>query len=410
MLKVVFDLNSLSKVLIFEEKITGLTRVINELSMALLAIDKHNYDVFLQLSSFKYPQASVYLDNIFGELGYPDKIILSSKVGSAFYKVIVTNNLPLYKGQLLGKFISLFEKKNEIPDIFHSPFYPFPSKFQNNKTVHLITIHDVIALTRPEFFTEISQKKFLSLFEEISKSADHFISVSEHTKNEFCEFYNVSPKRITTVPLAASTVLFSPEDNLSIIQAVKNRYRIPEGEYILSVATLEPRKNIAGLIKAFYELLQDTQRKDLYLVLSGKVGWKMDKIITNLNINNLLKKYIIFTGHVDDNDLRALYSGALFFAYPSFIEGFGLPPLEAMQCGTPVISSNVSSIPEVVGDAGILIDPHSGDDLCHAMWQLLNNDKLRSNLASKGLERSKNFSWDKTAKMTLDLYRYLANS
>ena len=187
--------------------------------------------------------------------------------------------------------------------------------------------------------------------------------------------------------------------------------RIPAGRYVLSVCTLEPRKNLAHLIRCFAQLIQQERLPDLHLVLVGNLGWKYESIFAELTAAEGVRERIIITGYVADEDMAALYSGSLFFAYPSLYEGFGLPPLEAMQCGVPVITSNTSSLPEVVGDAGIMVSPQDGDALCQAMLRLVirHGNLRKAALAEKSLKQAAQFSWAKCAEQTLNAYEAAVN-
>jgi len=170
---------------------------------------------------------------------------------------------------------------------------------------------------------------------------------------------------------------------------------------------LEKRKNIPTLIKAFYE--SKRRRTNHKLVIVGKKGWKYDDIFETIDALNL-KNEVIFTGYVPKEDLVKFYNTADLFVYPSVYEGFGLPPLEAMACGCPVITSNISSLPEVVGNAGITVNPYDVEELVEAMYRVLNDEDLRKELSKKGLERSKLFSWRKTAEETWKVYEEVFNN
>jgi glycosyltransferase involved in cell wall biosynthesis len=220
----------------------------------------------------------------------------------------------------------------------------------------------------------------------------------------------VEPERITVAPLAASPDIFARETDARHIQTVRSRYGIPAGEYILTVNTLEPRKNLAHAIRSFVELVEASHAKDLSFVLVGNSGWKDEEILAQLSQSRVARDRVVVTGFVPDADLAALYSGGLFFVYPSLYEGFGLPPLEAMQCGLPVIASNTSSLPEVVGNAGLLIDPRDPTELTQAMSRLLEDTSLRATLQQRALERARQFSWERTADTTIAAYRAAAEA
>jgi glycosyltransferase involved in cell wall biosynthesis len=215
--------------------------------------------------------------------------------------------------------------------------------------------------------------------------------------------YQVSPERISVIPLSAGAH-FRPIVNQEELQRVRQTYGI-KGEYMLSVGAIQPRKNLGRLIAAYARLRRAKPEVKLpKLVLAGKCGWLYNE--TFRAIKELeLSEAVIVTGYVPENDLPALYSGALCFIYPSYFEGFGLPPLEAMQCGVPVIAGDRTSLPEVVGDAGILIDPYDVDALAAALEKVVSDSNLRSELSVKGLARAKLFEWRETARQTLAVYR-----
>ena len=184
----------------------------------------------------------------------------------------------------------------------------------------------------------------------------------------------------------------------------RSRYDLPDAPYVLSVATLEPRKNLAHLIECFTRVARDDGHGDLQLVLIGGEGWMMESIHAAHGASPLRDR-IHFTGYVADEDLSALYSGARAFAYVSYYEGFGLPVLEAMQCGVPVIASTRAALPEVVGDAGLLVDPTDADALCQALVTLHRDAGVRRQLSERGASRVARYSWDRCAEAHVDVYR-----
>jgi glycosyltransferase involved in cell wall biosynthesis len=215
----------------------------------------------------------------------------------------------------------------------------------------------------------------------------------------------VLPEQVRTILLAADQ-RFSPCFDRNKIESILNKYSIPVNiPYIFSVAALDIRKNFDHVMNCFsqYLLSQHGIETNCRLVLTGVSGWldrKFKKFFSRLP--EKVKEKIIFTGYVDDEDLPFLYSGAACFCYMSIYEGFGLPPLEAMQCGTPVITSNTSSLPEVVGDAGIMLDPHDVEGLVDAFNRVLNNETLRKSMTAKGLEQAGKFSWDQCVEIILE--------
>jgi len=226
------------------------------------------------------------------------------------------------------------------------------------------------------------------------------------TRNDLFTFMPfLDPEKVSVIHLAAGEHFYRCNDANQINQ-VKRKYNIPlEGEYLLALSTLQPRKNFELIIRSFVEMLKAERIKDLSLVLVGADGWDYGRIYKEIEVAGEYIDKIIVTGYVPDEDLAPLYSGAMAFLYPSLYEGFGLPPLEAMQCGTPVITSNNSSLPEVVGDAAITINPRDGEALCQAMLNLYNSTELRLKLSVASIERAKYFNWDKTTRETVAAYR-----
>lgn len=309
-------------------------------------------------------------------------------------KVIESNSFPLISSRNL-----------EQADIFHSPFYPIPEQLKQVKNKNtFLTVYDLIPIMFPQFF-EFSEDHLLNKILESLDSESWAICISNSTKNDLCnKLPKIDPSRVFVTPLAASES-FYPCNDSERISLVRKKYNIPDLPYILSLSTLEPRKNIDQTIRCFANLSQQENIEDLYLVLVGTKGWDYNKIFEEISNNSFLKDRIIVTGYVADEDLAALYSGAIAFVYPSFYEGFGLPPLEAMQCGVPVITSNTSSLPEVVGNAGIMVSPTDADALCQSILEVYNKPSLQKNMAMKSREQAKKFSWEKCTQQTIDAYK-----
>lgn len=286
-----------------------------------------------------------------------------------------------------------FIKKNDY-DIFYSPYHPIPQEIQSRKDiVCFTTIHDLIPIKYPEYF-KIDKRKFFDAILKNPKENHFFFALSEATKKDIYHYYSVDPDKIIVTPSAVQEGLFYPVKELDALQKVQKKHQIKR-PYILSVATIEPRKNIKSLVKAYASLLDKTPSLDFDLVLCGARGWEINSLFDQIKKHS---DRIIVTGFVDDSDLAALYSGALAFVYPSFYEGFGLPPLESMSCGTPVIVSNTSSLPEVVGDAGLYVDPNNIDDIADKIMQLVSSQALREDLRKLGFARAKQFNWEQNAQ------------
>ncbi len=294
----------------------------------------------------------------------------------------------------------------ERAEICHTPFYPI-SQFRNpHKAKNFVTVYDLIPILLPQFF-EFKEDHLLKDVVDGIDPETFVLCISESTKNDLCNHSRrVDAAKVFVTPLAASD-LFYPCTNTEMLAATRSKYGIPPGSsYVLCLSTLEPRKNVAQTIRCFVRLVEDQRINDLWLVLVGAKGWDYQHIFQEIgNCGEVARNRIIVTGFVPDGDLAPLYSGAEMFIYLSFYEGFGLPPLEAMQCGVPVITSNTSSLPEVVGDAGITVSPTDADALSQGMLDVLSDRRLRDSLACKSLERARQFSWDRCVQQTLDAYR-----
>ena len=284
-----------------------------------------------------------------------------------------------------------------IPAHWHTQIMPF---FLNPKVKKILTIHDLTPMLFPETHTRETVFLWNSTLKLIKNKIDIIIADSQNTKNDCINYLNIPEEKIEVVYLVADEI-YTPVDNKrEIREELAKKYNI-NTPFIHYVGTLEKRKNVPTLIKAFYKL----KKKGIThkLVIVGKKGWRYNDIFEVVKALNL-QKDVIFTGYVPKEDLVKFYNLADVFVYPSIYEGFGLPPLEAMACGCPVIASNTSSLPEVVGNAGILINPYNIDSLAKAIYDVLTNDGLRDELSKKGLKRAKLFSWEKTAKETWKVY------
>ncbi|MGA7934007.1 MAG: glycosyltransferase family 1 protein [Kovacikia sp.] len=292
-------------------------------------------------------------------------------------------------------------------DLYHSLYFPLPSHDLTGNIPRILTVHDLIPILFPQFVIPKVYQRCVQTLNSMDRERDWIICNSQHTKQDFCEYTGMDPDRVFVTPLAVAS-FFHPVTDAALIAATFQRYRLPDRPYLLSLATLEPRKNLNFLIRCFSQIIATDPTLDLNLVLVGASGWKNTEIFQAASQNPQLRSRIIFTGYLPDHDLSALYSGATAFVYPSLYEGFGLPPLEAMQCGTPVITSHSSSLPEVVGDAGILIDPTQTDDLCQAMLKVIHDPQLHSELSQRAIQRASQFSWASCAQQTAAVYQIAA--
>ena len=291
-------------------------------------------------------------------------------------------------------------------DIYHSPYYGIPEQVRRAKKKNVfITSYDLIPVLGAQYVTPGQTAWFENLLASITPET-WALCISRDCRDDLLNYLGnrINPDRVKVTELAASDN-FYPSTNKENNKEIRKKYGIPDGQYMLSLCSLEPRKNIDGVIKAFTKIVQQESIPDLNLVLVGPQAWGLDKMFQALEASKALKNRIILPGFVADEDLAALYSEALVFVYPSFYEGFGLPPLEAMQCGTPAITSNTTSLPEVVGDAGIMIPPTDLDALCDAMLSIYKSPSLRENLSKRSLERAKKFSWEKCLQQIVDAYK-----
>ncbi|MFQ5811568.1 MAG: glycosyltransferase family 4 protein, partial [Anaerolineae bacterium] len=227
----------------------------------------------------------------------------------------------------------------------------------------------------------------------------HLIADSSATKRDLIERYGIEPDKITVVYPGYDTLASRPVRDEKAIEAVKARYDVV-GDYILFVGTLQPRKNLTRLIEAFSNLQYPIS--NIQLVIAGKRGWLYEKIFRRVEELNL-EGTVLFPGYIAAEDLPALLYGARLFVFPSLYEGFGLPVLEALACGTPVVCSNASSLPEVAGDAALLVDPLDVEGLAAAMERVLGDEELRAELIERGFEQARKFSWERCARETLDV-------
>lgn len=284
-------------------------------------------------------------------------------------------------------------------DVLHSPDF-IPPHRPSCRSV--ITIHDLAFLLYPHFLTKESAR-YYGHIDEAVRWTDHIIAVSHATKRDTIQHLGVPEDKITVVHEAASPV-FRPVDRDAARAQVRDRHGI-DAPFVLFVSTIEPRKNVPTLMRAVWQLIE-CYKDDVHLVLAGGKGWLYEDafgVVDELGMDD----HVHFVGRVTSEELLYLYNAAEVLAHPAFYEGFGLPPLEAMACGLPVIASNVASLPEVVGDAGLLIDPHDVDELTVAMWRVRNDGDLRREMTEKGLRQATRFSWERAARETLEIYRLI---
>jgi len=283
-------------------------------------------------------------------------------------------------------------------DILHCPDYLIPPTL--NKNI-ILTIHDLAFIRFPKFNFEWFIKKYTREVKKNAQISKKIIADSKSTKNDIIRFFKIDSRKVDVVHLAADKT-FRTLTADRIDKNILKKYKIDK-KYILSVGTIEPRKNFITLIKAFNHIKQKKADFSYKLVIAGRTGWKSEDTYLERE-NSPYREDILFTGRVPNRDLVQIYNQAELFVYPSLFEGFGLPPLEAMSCGLPVIASDTSSLKEVIGNAGILVSPGDNIELQKQILHALENEEIKEELKRKSLIRAKKFSWIDTARKTLEIY------
>jgi len=286
------------------------------------------------------------------------------------------------------------------PDLLHSPDFVLPVR---RNYAGVVTVHDLAFLRFPEWVTADAARYYARVREAV-RSAERVIAVSECTRRDLLELLQAPEEKVRVIYEAAGAA-FQPQELAPTPRAFKGRHLAPQ-RFALFVGTIEPRKNLPNLLRAFRLMMDRYPDLDPHprLVIAGRQGWLSESVLSLVNELRLSQE-TAFIGTVSAEELLWLYNAARFLVFPSFYEGFGLPPLEAMSCGTPVIATNAGSVPEVVDQAGLLVDPHNVDGWAEAMAQLWSDAALREDLRSRGLERATHFSWERAAKETLEVYR-----
>ncbi len=291
--------------------------------------------------------------------------------------------------------------RKERLDLLHCPYFAAPL---TRICPTVVTIHDVIPFVLPEYRGRETSKMYTTLVSETSKRADAIIAVSESSRRDIEATLGIPADKIHVIGNAVHPS-YHPINDSWLLAAVRERYNIAR-KYILYFGGFDLRKNVQRIIRA-YAALPAALRAEYQLVIAGRLhllGHPLypdpRPLVRELDMGDR----IIFTGQIREQDKAPLYSGATVFAFPSLYEGFGMPVLEAMACGAPVITSRVSALPEVVGDAGVLVDPYSEPAITEAMGDLLNSPKKRADLSARGRARSRDFSWRQVAEQTVHVY------
>ncbi|HVY67709.1 MAG TPA: glycosyltransferase family 1 protein [Patescibacteria group bacterium] len=366
-MKIAVDLRSLSS-----GSISGVENYVVNLLEHMLPLDRTNsYVLFSNAWSERQVGEFHFMNSQARQTSWPNRLL----------------NLALKSGLV---------RLEQVAGDFDCLFMPNLNQFNLARDKKLvITVHDLSPVVTPEFY-DVKRNlwhHFLN-YRAAFNRADVLLAVSEYTKRDLVRIYGIPESKIRVVHPGVDRQIFRPDLPLAELRRVRNHYGLP-GEFFLFLNTIEPRKNLTGLIRAFERLAQP-----IYLVIAGRPGWKYKQALRLIK-NSRKSAKIIYAGYLQEKDKPAVIKLAKALVYPSFYEGFGFQPLEAMACGTPVIASQLTSLPEVVGDAGLLINPYSEDGLLEGMRRLLQEPALAAALLTKGLERVRNFSWQRTAELTL---------
>lgn len=382
-MKIAFDAQSL-----FEEKKTGIGYTVEKIIENMdIKDDEFQLNSFL----FRNKKEKRKLIEKYISFGYKTKECTFLPLG--IYRRI-WHYLPIPYSFLMGKDAQITQFFNFI----------IPPGVKGKKAVY---IYDMVYQACAETMERENFEYMKRNMEETAKRADFIITISEFSKREIVKYLQIPEDKIYVVPCGVDLERYNCNKDPGRIGAVKEKFKI-KGSYYLYLGTLEPRKNILAIIEAYSRLKELSGEEIPSLVIAGKKGWEYESIF------ELVQKYhlsenVIFTGYVSEEEKCELLKGALCFLFPSLYEGFGLPPLEAMACGTPVIVSDRASLPEVVGDAGFLVDAENYDELALRMREVFQNPQCRERMIVKGLERAQNFTWKKAACLLKEVYKKETN-
>jgi glycosyltransferase involved in cell wall biosynthesis len=289
--------------------------------------------------------------------------------------------------------------------LFHAPDFTLPPTLPGTKTI--LTIHDLSYVRTPATTHPILKAYLDRVVPWSVRRADHVLADSQATKDDLVDLYATPPEKITVL-LSGVNAIYRPVTDVATRQAVRQRYHIPADKpYIFSIGTVQPRKNYGRLMEAVAAL--GPAYEDVQLVIAGGKGW-LDSPIFETVQRLQLENRVHFTGYVADADVPVLYSDAVCTGYVSLYEGFGFPVVESMACGTPVVTSNVSSLPEVAGDAALTVDPYDVEAIADALRRVLDDSALRQRLVDDGFEQAARFTWQRSARHLLHVYRQVLDA
>lgn len=341
-------------------------------------------------------------------------LMVLGRAGAHFIPTTLPTNFKLRFAPISDRWATVLWYRLNLPlpvelfsgraDLFHGPSFTLPPSL----TPSLLTVHDLSFLRYPQGAHPALLAWLTKAVPRSLRRARHVLADSESTRADLIELMQVPTDRITVIG-AGVEERFQPVAEPETLGQIQARYKLPD-RFILSVSTLEPRKNFTGLIAAFSQMAAASEMPsiaDLHLVIAGGKGWLYDDIFAAAETSPLRER-IHFAGYVADEDLPALYSLATLFAFPSHYEGFGIPVLEAMACGTPVVCANNSSLPEIAGDAALMVEATDTEALADAMRRLAVDSLLREKLIKRGYEQARKFEWEEAARRLLDVYSEIA--
>jgi glycosyltransferase involved in cell wall biosynthesis len=402
MIKLVLDGALFSECEMYGSNSYGMVRIAEEVLKELVNYNEFDISFVNTIYSRKYDSfLKLFLESRYP--AYRSKIL--SKVPALSSSLPGISTLSEY----FAKFFSLEVKSEDLDkgDIYHSFYYPFNNTARNAKIKKSITYLDIIPLRLEGY-----NKKMVNITRRVVDSivSNYAVSISEFSRQDLLDYNKkIRADRVFVAPLAASRELFFPNKNREDWARVKQKYGLPDN-YFLTVSSTDIRKNISHLIKCFNQFVLQEKPRDLFLVLAGNAAYSCF-LLSKLNIaKEVRKKIVISDRYIENEDLSVVYSNARCFFFMSLYEGFGLPVLEAMQCGVPVVTSNVSSLPEVAGNAAILINPKDEMELCNTMNEVYNNEALRVKHAALGIDRAKYYSWQKCARDYNEIFKKIASS
>lgn len=361
----------------------GIGVYVRNLVNALLTLDPDNSYTLLTSGRTSSERPFPLADNVRGRaIGIPDRYL----------------NVLWYRWRLPLPAASLFTGPSTI---YHGPDFVLPPLGKRVRKV--VTIHDLAFVEHPEYAVPSLAAYLKKVVPDSLAQADVVTTVSSEVSRTLIEHFQVAPEKLVVVPNGVNPYFKRISDPI-LLGATLNKYHLKH-PLVLAVGTQEPRKNHLGLIKAFYKAQQKKNGPAMLAIAGGK-GWMYEE--THQLVQELkIEKKVRFLGRVSDLELITLYSMADLFAFPSFSEGFGIPPIEAMACGAPVITSNTSSLPEVVGDAALQVDPHDIDALSAAITRVLEDPQLQEELRQKGYQRVQQYTWEASARKLLHIYQQL---